>query len=366
MNVVRAYLKGLLWATLIGCGAAHAQSTGSEIQGAGATFPAAVYLTWCQSYSREHGIVVRYQPSGSGDGIKQISARAVDFGATDVPIAENDLGSRNLHQFPTLVGGVVPAINLPGMRPGQLRLTGALLAEIFAGRITHWNDSRIRSINPDLALPPMAIARIVREDSSGTTRAVTDYLGKSSAEWKNQIGSGLMVNWPGRTLAGKGNDGVAQLLAKTPGSIGYLSYNTVLRNKLVYVQLQNRSNRFVAPSEAAFTAAVKASGLGTAGRDQASLIDQGGPEAWPITEMTYIVIDRNPQNSARAAQLLRFFYWVFLKGDGMATGTGFAPLPAQLQARIVSRFAEITARDGKPIDYLSSLDPGFPAGKRRG
>jgi phosphate transport system substrate-binding protein len=327
----------------------QALGQGVTIKGAGATFPADVYAAWGVSYTREKNVGVEYLPTGSGDGIKRILEKSVDFGGTDVPLPEKDLAARGLVQFPTLLGGVVPVVNLPGLRPGQLRLSGQVLAEIFSGRIAAWNDPRIRKLNPDLALPAANINRVVREDSSGSTRAFTEYLSTSSAEWKSQIGAGMTVPWPGTAQKAKGNDGISQAVRKTVGSIGYVSYTLVLKDRMTYATLQNRGGRWVTPSEEAFRAAAQASDLGTTADEQTRLIDLAGPFSWPITEITFVVLDGNPKDSKRAAHVLRFFYWVFQRGDDMASGTGFVALPTRIQARVISRLTKVKSAEGKSL-----------------
>ena len=323
-----------------------------DIRGAGATFPAAVYTSWGLTYSREKKVPFVYQPTGSGDGIRQITARSVDFGASDIPLSAERLKKEGLVQFPTLVGGVVPVINLAGIKEGELKLSGPVLAKIFDGQIATWNDKEIKSLNPGLQLPKAAIKRLVRSDNSGTTATFTDYLSRVSADWSAKIGSGLAVKWPGTVDSAQGNDKLVALLQATPNSIAYVSFNSVRSKKLTFTQLQNRSGHFVPPSEASFVAAISASALGKSGDETASLLDLPGARVWPITETTYIMMERRPKDPKRAKQVLNFFYWVFLQGDAMAAETGFVPLPSNVQARVVGGFHEIENPDGTPLDFL--------------
>jgi phosphate transport system substrate-binding protein len=332
--------------------ALNANAQQGEIRGAGATFPAAVYASWGLTYSREKNIPFVYQPTGSGDGARQIIARSVDFGASDVPLSAEQLKKEGLVQFPTLVGGVVPVINVAGIKEGELKLSGPILAKIFSGQIATWNDSEIKLLNPGLQLPRTAIKRLVRSDNSGTTATFTDYLSRVSPEWSAKIGSGLAVKWPGTVDSAQGNDKLVALLQATPGSIAYVSFNSVKRQRLAFTQLQNRSGHFISPSEASFIAAISASALGKSGDENASLLDLPGARVWPITDTTYIVIERRPKNPQRAKQVLNFFYWVFLQGDAMAGETGFVPLPSSVQARVVARFREIENPDGTPLEFL--------------
>jgi phosphate transport system substrate-binding protein len=339
-------------ATVVLAMALPAGAQEADIRGAGATFPAAVYTSWGFMYSKEKKIPFAYQPTGSGDGVKQIVARSVDFGASDVALPAEQLKKEGLLQFPTLVGGVVSVVNLPGVKAGELRLSGPVLAKIFSGQIASWNDNEIRALNPGVQLPKQAIKRLVRSDASGTTATFTDYLSRVSPDWQSKIGTGLTVKWPGSVESAQGNDKLAALLQATPGSIAYVSLNAARSQKLAFTQMQNRSGQFVLPTEESLAAAVSASALGKSGDEAASLLDLPGSHTWPITDTTYIVVERRPKNPQRARRVLSFFYWVFLQGDAMATETGFVPLPGVVQARVVARFREIENLDGTPLDFL--------------
>ncbi len=324
---------------------AYAQN---EIKGSGATFPALVYSTWAFGYAKEKGVGVNYKPTGSGEGIRSITAREVDFGATDSPLSEVELKKQNLMQFPTLVGGIVPVVNLPGIGEGQLKLTGAALAAIFAGKVKTWNDPSLAALNPALRLPSLKITRVVREDNSGTTEGFASYLASAYPAW--QAGVGRKVDWAGEVSAAKGNDGIGGLVKSTVGAIGYVSLDRVAKMGLTSVSLKNKAGQFVVASESAIAAAASGSDLRKDLR--ATLLNSSGADTWPIAEMTYILIDARPKTAAEANRTLRFFYWAFLKGDDIVRGTGFAPLPPMIQARVIRQLGEVEAKDGKLIDLL--------------
>ena len=322
----------------------------TAIRGAGATFPADVYAAWGVGYNQEKKIALQYQSVGSGEGLKRIASRQVDFGASDEPMSSADLQKNNLVQFPTVVGGLVPAYNVRGIKPGELRLTGPVLAKIFAGQVKAWNDPEIAAINRGLALPRTAIRLVVREDASGSTRGFTRYLARHDASWASRAGQ--KVAWPSEVVAVRGTKGVVDAVKSTDGAIGYVSYQEVQRQNLSAPQLQNRDGRFVLPSERSIQAAVNASDMAKSGDETASLIDQPGTESWPLTETTFVLVPRQVADAAQAKRVLNFFYWVFAQGDQMAQDTGFVPLPTRIQARLLSRFKEVTGPDGRPIEFL--------------
>jgi phosphate transport system substrate-binding protein len=325
----------------------------TDIKGAGASFPSTVYTTWAFAYSKEAKASVSYTAAGSGEGVKRISSREVDFGATDNPLPAEDLKKNGLMQFPTLVGGIVPVVNLRGIASGKLKLTGAVLADIYEGKINSWRDPKIVALNPTLDLPARDIIRVVREDASGSTVGFTEYLSKASQSWARKAGSATLVKWPAPVIAAKGTDGVMKTMLENAGAITYVSFDRVMKNNLNYALLQNRNGQFVAPSEASFQAAVKASDLGRSGIESASLIDLAGQDVWPITDTTYVLVESAPKTGAKGQAVLKFFYWAFLKGDEIITGTGFAALPVDVQARVVRRLAEVRAENGEPINLLS-------------
>ena len=327
-------------------------SFADELRGAGSTFAASAYTSWGFSYTKEKGVALAYQATGSGDGIKQILARNVDFGASDYAMSPEELQKNGLVQFPTLISGVVPVLNVPGVKAGQMRMTGPVLAAIFSGKITNWNDREIQQLNPDLRLPSMPIKCIVRADGSGTTAGFTEYLGKVDPEWNNRIGSGLQVNWPKNFTTVKGNEGISSAILATSGAIGYVSANLVAKAQLVYPLLQNRSKSFVAPTNDALRAAVSASTLTREG-EKLSYIDMPGTYVWPITDATYVLVERTPKNPVRASNVLRFFYWSFLRGDAMASETGYVPLPTMVQARAVASLRQIRDANDTPLNFMS-------------
>ncbi|MDY7573162.1 phosphate ABC transporter substrate-binding protein PstS [Actimicrobium sp. CCI2.3] len=335
-------------------GSTMAQGQQAEVRGAGSTFAAGAYTSWGSIYSKEKGVTVNYRATSSGDGIKQILAHAVDFGATDFALSPADLKKNDLIQIPTLVSGVVPVLNLSGVKAGQLKLTGPLLAAIFSRRISNWNDREIQLLNPAIKLPDVPIRCIVRSDESGTTAGFTDYLSKADTDWALRFGTGLRVNWPAGVVPAKGNDGMATTVSETAGAIGYVAANQAAKKKLVYSLLQNRSKNYVAPTEETLLAAVKSS---PAPRDGEALnfVDMPASNAWPITDATYVLIERTPKNSARVAGVLRFFYWSFLRGDNMASETGYVPLPAMVQARAVGKLGQVRDAQGHPLDFMSSV-----------
>lgn len=346
----------VLGALLLACLSAFtpaAQAT-AEIHGAGATFPSGVYKSWAESYGKSHDAKVSYQPTGSGDGVKRIGNREVDFGASDSAVSAADLEKMGLLQIPTAVGGIVPVVNLHGVANERLRLTGDVLADIMRGAITRWNDKRIAALNPDVDLPSATIVRIVRAEKSGTSDAYTRYLSLMSAEWKSQVGAGQLVKWPGDVTAVDGNDGVAKGVAATPNSIGYVSFDRVALHKLAGVRLRNRAGAWIAPSPEAFKAAVQESDLNRKGDETATLLDQPGTQSWPLTITTYLLLDARPKTAGGARDAVQFVFWSLQNGDGEVRSSGLTPLPALIQARLVQRFARIHPQDGQPLNFFAN------------
>lgn len=330
-----------------------ASASASAVHGAGATFPAKVYARWGEQFAQAHGVKIAYKPTGSGDGIQRASERKVDFGGTDSPLAADELAKKRLVQIPMLVGGVVPVVNLPGLDNRRLRLAGDLLGDIMAGRIERWDDARIAALNPGVNLPAKRIVRVVRADKSGTTEGFTRYLAQVSAGFRSGVGSGALPKWPGEVEAGEGNDGVVGAVKGTTGAIGYVSFDRVEAAGLAPVLLQNRAGQWVAPSEAGFRAAILHSRLHTQGDDTAPLLDLPGADSWPITLTSFVLVDAAPAEAARVEPALRFLYWCFQRGDALTRGSGFAPLPTAVQARLAARFAEVRpARGGRPTYQL--------------
>jgi phosphate transport system substrate-binding protein len=334
----------LLSATLFAAttGSAAAQ----DVTGAGATFPAPIYAKWADAYNKATGVRVNYQSVGSGAGIKQIKARTVDFGATDMPLKDEDLAADGLVQFPTVIGGVVPVVNVKGIQPGQLKLTGQVLGDIYLGKITKWNDAALAALNPGVSLPDEAIAVVRRADGSGTSFLFTNYLSKANADWKAKVGEGTAVNWPTGS-GGKGNEGVAAFVQRLPGSIGYVEYAYVKQNKMTYALLKNQAGNFVAPDDLNFKAA--AAGADWSKTFYQVLTDQPGKDAWPLTGATYILMHKTPEKPANAAAALKFFEWAYTSGDAMATELEYVALPAPVKALVRKQWTSIKSADGKAL-----------------
>ncbi|HEY8880608.1 MAG TPA: phosphate ABC transporter substrate-binding protein PstS [Roseateles sp.] len=322
------------------------------VQGQGATFPSKVYDTWAKAFEKAGGSAVTYKGTGSGDGIKQIGARKVDFGGTDAPLPPAELARQKLVQIPMLIGGVVPVVHLPSLAV-PLQLDGEVLADIFAGRIKAWNDGRIAALNPGVGLPGLAIKRVVRAEKSGTTEGFSRYLAGASAAFKAEVGVSQLPAWPGEPLKAEGNDGMVQTLRATPGAIAYVSYDRVLRDKLAAVKLRNAAGRFVLPAEQGFRAAILESDMHRQGDDLATLLDRPGNDSWPITLTSFVVVDAEPATASKAAGALKFLYWCFMHGDDLTRGTGFAPLPISVQSRLAARFTQVRPKDGQLPAYQS-------------
>jgi len=318
-----------------------------DVTGAGASFPAPVYAKWADAYNKATGARINYQSVGSGAGIKQITAKTVDFGASDAPLKDDELAKNGLIQFPTVIGGVVPVINVKGVTPGQLKMTGQLLGDIYLGKITKWNDAAITAQNPGVALPDAAIAVVRRADGSGTSFIFTNYLSKVNAEWKSKVGEGTAVNWP-TGAGGKGNEGVSSYVQRLPNSIGYVEYAYAKQNKMTYVQLKNAAGNFVAPDDANFKAA--AAGAEWNKSFYQVLTEQPGKDAWPITGATFILMHKVQDKPANAANALKFFDWAYANGDKMAAELEYVTLPDSLKALIHKQWADnIKDASGKAI-----------------
>jgi phosphate transport system substrate-binding protein len=307
----------------------------TEITGAGATFPYPIYAKWAEDYAKLSGTRLNYQSIGSSGGIKQIKARTVDFGATDAPMKGNELERDGLVQFPAVLGGVVPIVNLDGVKPGELRLTAEALAEIYLGKITRWNDAKIVKLNPGLKLTAQEITVVHRADGSGTTFIFTDYLNEINAEWATRVGKGAAVKWPApSSVGGKGNEGVAANVTRVKGAIGYVEYAYAKKNRIAHAKLQNRDGQYVDPDDVTFaSAAAKADWFGTPGMG-ISLVNQKGATAWPITGASFILMYRDPKNPANSQEVLRFFDYAFTYGAKPAESLDYVPLPKPLTDRI--------------------------------
>ena len=338
-------LLSLAVATAFGfAGAVNAQ----EITGAGATFPAPIYSKWAADYNKATGVKVNYQSIGSGGGIKQIDSKTVDFGASDMPQTDEVLKAKGQMQFPTVMGGVVPVINVKGIEPGQLKLTGQLLGDIFLGKVARWNDPAIKTLNPGLALPDAAIAQVRRADGSGTTFIFTNYLSKVNAEWKSKVGEGTAVNWP-VGAGGKGNEGVAAFVARLPNSMGYVEYSYVKQNKMNYAVVQNAAGNYVKPEDDTFKAA--AAGADWAKSFYQILTNQPGKDAWPISGATFILMHTKQDKPANATEVLKFFSWAYKNGDKIAADLDYVPMPKPVIAAIEKSWGEIKDTAGKPVAF---------------
>ena len=331
-------------ATIFMASLSYAQS----VTGAGASFPAPLYSKWAAEYNKQTGIRINYQSVGSGAGLRQIEAKTVDFGASDAPLKDDELAKKGLVQFPTVIGGVVPVVNIKGIAPGQLKLNGQLLGDIYLGKITKWTDPAIKALNPTLALPDAAIAPVRRADGSGTTFIFTNYLSKVNPEWKTKVGEGTAVNWP-LGAGGKGNEGVAAFVGRLPNSIGYVEYSYVQQNKMTFAQVRNAAGNFVSPDDTAFKAA--AVNVDWAKSFFQILTDQPGKDAWPITGATFILMQKLQDKPAQATAVLKFFEWAYKTGDKAAEELDYVPMPANVKVAIEKSWAEIKDASGKPIAF---------------
>ena len=318
------------------------------ISGAGATFPAPVYAKWAQSYQQQTQNSLNYQAIGSGGGIKQIQARTVDFGASDKPLKPEELDKAGLYQFPTVMGGVVPIVNLQGVAPGQLRLTGPVLAAIFMGQITRWNDPQITMLNPGVNLPNLPITVVHRSDGSGTNFLFTSYLSMVSPDFKQKVGASDQVAWPAG-LGGKGNDGVAAFVKQTAGSIGYVEYAYATQNNMTYADLQTHDGNFVAPTAKAFAAAASGADWTKAPGNYLLLLNQPGAESWPITGATFILVYKQQSDPNKGKAVLSFFDWAYKNGNAEASSLNYVPLPEPVKDMVRKQWAGVTGTDGKPV-----------------
>jgi phosphate transport system substrate-binding protein len=322
-----------------------------QVTGAGASFPADIYFKWASDYNKETGVKINYQSIGSGAGLNQIDAKTIDFGASDMPRKDEDLAKKGQIQFPTVIGGVVPVINVAGIAPGQLRLSGEILANIYLGKVTKWNDASIKAMNPSVNLPDVEITSIRRSDGSGTSFLFTDYLSKVSPEWKEKVGANTAVNWPNiaNAAAGKGNDGVAKYVNSLPNSIGYVEYVYVKKNKMNYVSLKNAAGNFVEPSEVSFKSA--ASGASWDKSFYQILTNQNEKDAWPITGATFIIVYKVQDKPEVASQVLKFFDWAYKNGDKSADALDFVVMPPAVKEQIHQAWSQIKDSTGKTISF---------------
>jgi phosphate transport system substrate-binding protein len=323
----------------------------ADISGAGATFPYPIYAKWADSYKKLTGVGLNYQSIGSGGGIKQIKAKTVTFGASDMPLKPEDLNAAGLLQFPMIIGGVVPVVNVKGVQPGQLRLDGATVAAIYLGDITQWNDPQIKRLNPTLALPATAIAPVYRSDGSGTNFLFSDFLSKASPKFQSVIGANTSVQWP-TGIGAKGNEGVANMTTQTDGAIGYVEYAYAKQNKMSYTLLTNKAGKAVAPSAESFQAAAANADWVHADSYYLILTDQAGAASWPITGASFILMYKqqaDPAAAAAAAAALKFFAWAYKDGATMAAELDYVPLPAPLIMQVKKTWASEIMFGGRPV-----------------
>jgi len=310
----------------------------AQITGAGATFPYPIYAKWAEAYQKQTGVGLNYQSIGSSGGIRQINAKTVTFGATDAPVKGEDLDKLGQVQFPAIIGGTVPIINLEGFKPGELRITGPVLADIYLGTITKWNDAKLAALNPGKKLPDQIITVVHRADGSGTTFNFTDYLSEVSAEWKDKMGKGAAVKWiPATAVGGKGNEGVAANVNRIKGAIGYVEYAYVKKNNMTFLQLQNKSGNFVSPDDLTFAAAAAGADWFSVPGMGVSIVNQTGKDTWPISTASFIIMYKDPADKKASAEVIKFFDWSFKNGKKLSEEIDYVHLPEKLQADIRSR-----------------------------
>jgi phosphate transport system substrate-binding protein len=342
VSKMRKFMVGGLAAAAILFGTGTAAAV--DITGAGATFPFPIYAKWADAYKTKTGVGMNYQSIGSGGGIAQIKAKTVDFGASDMPLKAEDLQKDGLVQFPAIIGGVVPVVNVDGIAAGQLRFTGAVLADIYLGKIKKWNDKAIADLNPGVKLPDDPITVVRRSDGSGTTFLWTDYLSKVSPEWKQKVGASTAVSWP-EGVGGKGNEGVAAYVQRIKGSVGYVEYAYAKRNRMAHAQVQNRDGAFVQPDDTTFQAAAAgADWKGTPGFG-AILTDQPGKSSWPISGASFILMHGKQDKPANAVEVMKFFEWAFRNGAPMATELDYVPIPDAVVKQIAEAWKS-SIKDG--------------------
>jgi phosphate transport system substrate-binding protein len=340
----RTLLPAALAVALCATIPAHA----AEISGAGATFPYPIYAKWAEAYKEKSGTSMNYQSIGSGGGIKQIEAKTVDFGASDMPLQPDVLDKAGLQQFPMVMGGVVPVVNLEGVKPGELKLDGKVLAGMYLGTIANWNDKAIANLNPGLKLPDKAIATVHRSDGSGTNFIFTHYLSSVDADFKSQVGENTSVEFPGG-LGGKGNEGVAAIAGRTDGAIGYVEYAYALQNKMTYALLKNHDGNYVKPEAGTFQAAAANADWSKAPGFYLLLTDQPGKDSWPITGATFILMHRQQAKPDNAREVLNFFDWAYHNGSQLAEQLDYVPMPASVITAVEQSWKTITGGDGKPV-----------------
>ncbi len=333
-------------AILAGTGSLRAQD--KKIDGAGATFPYPVYAQWADAYYKTTGVQLNYQAIGSGGGIAQIKAKTVDFGASDAPLTKDELDKAGLMQWPMIMGGVVPVVNIKGITPGKLKLTPEVLADIYLGKITKWNDPAIMKANSGLSVPGKTITVVHRSDGSGTTWIYTNYLDKISSDWHSKVGTDKSVAWP-TGIGGKGNQGVAAYVQRIDGSIGYVEFAYALQNNMTYALLQNKAGKFVAPTMESFSAAAANADWKDAPGFYLVLTDQPGDESWPITGASFILFYKEQTNMGKAQEVLNFFNWCYINGQDMAKKLDYVPMPENVVKMVENTWTETIHADNKPV-----------------
>ena len=329
-------IKSLLVA--VGFGAAALTAFAADITGAGATFPYPMYAKWAEAYKKETGVGLNYQSIGSSGGIRQIRAKTVTFGATDAPVKGEELDKDGMVQFPAIIGGTVPVVNLDGFKPGELRITGPVLAEVFMGTVAKWNDPKLVALNPGKNLPNVNITVVHRADGSGTTFNFTDYLSAVSKDWADKVGKGAAVKWPAASsVGGKGNEGVAANVNRVKGAIGYVEYAYVKKNNMNFLQLQNAEGKYVNPDDATFAAAAAGADWFSVPGMGVSMVNAKGATSWPISTASFILMYKDPADKASSKDAIKFFEWAFKNGKQMAAELDYVPLPDSLTTQIRQR-----------------------------
>jgi len=325
--------KSLLVA--VGFGAAALTAFAADITGAGATFPYPIYAKWAEAYKKQTNVGLNYQSIGSSGGLKQIRAKTVAFGASDAPVKGEELGKDGMVQFPAIIGGTVPVVNLEGFKPGELRISGPVLAEVYTGTIAKWNDAKLAALNPGKKLPDQAITVVHRADGSGTTFNFTDYLSAVSKDWAEKVGKGAAVKWPAASsVGGKGNEGVAANVNRVKGAIGYVEYAYVKKNNMNFLQLQNADGKFVSPDDLTFAAAAAGADWFSVPGMGISMVNAKGATSWPISTASFILMYKEPGDKAASQEVIKFFDWAFKSGKQMASELDYVPLPDALTAQI--------------------------------
>ncbi|WP_172806764.1 phosphate ABC transporter substrate-binding protein PstS [Endozoicomonas arenosclerae] len=344
-------LKSVLMSSLLAAASFSASAKTETINGAGASFPHPIYANWAEEYQKETGVRINYQAIGSGGGIRQITAKTVDFGASDAPLDAKKLDKEDMIQFPMVMGAIVPVINVPGIEPGALKLTGEVLADIYLGNIKKWNDKRITDLNPGVTIPNQAIYVVHRSDGSGTTYNFTDYLSRVSPEWKENIGKNTDITWPKKatTIGGNGNAGVANFVRRTRGAIGYVEYAFAKQNSLTYTQLASAEGKFLQPNMDTFQAAAANADWANAPGFRLLLNNQPGADSWPMTAATFILMHKDQANAEKAKQIIKFFEWSYEKGGDYAVGLDYIPMPEAVVEMVENVWKEDLTTDGKTI-----------------